>query len=97
VVSVFEFAVLALAIFRVIRFVIKDYLFDSFRQKVWDRFPPESTKTGYFLTCPWCVGFWVSLAFYSCYTIVPLQTMWIAVLFALSTLAGWLSALDDRF
>jgi hypothetical protein len=95
-IGLFEAAVLVLAVFRVTRFVVKDYLFASVRDWVWDRFPPESTKTGYFITCPWCVGFWLSLVLYTCYTIMPLQTLWVAFVLSLSALSGWLSALDDR-
>lgn len=92
-----DFVLLSLASFRVTRFVIKDFLFDSVRQWIWNRFPPESTKIGYWFTCPWCVGFWASLVFYFCYTIIPLYTMQVACVLSLSAVVGWLSALDDRF
>lgn len=91
------FILLSLAAFRVTRFVIKDFLFADFRDWVWAKFPPDSTKTGYFLTCPWCIGFWVSLALFFCYTILPSLTLWCCVVLALSTIVGWLTAFDDRF
>lgn len=92
-----EFLVLSLAAFRVTRFVIKDFLVAGLRDRLWNRFPPDSTKTGYFFTCPWCVGFWVSLALFFCYTIVPSPTLWVCYVLALSAVVGWLTAFDDRF
>lgn len=94
--AVVEFVVLGLAVFRLTRLVIKDHIVSALRDKIWDRFPPESTKIGYLITCPWCVGFWFSLAVYFCYTILPSQTMWACYVLALSAIVGWLTALDDR-
>lgn len=93
---VIDIAVLILAVFRLSRIVIKDHIFDSLRNRLWDRFPPESTKLGYLITCPWCIGFWLSLVVYICYTIVPLQTLWCCYVLAISAAVGWLTALDDR-
>lgn len=92
-----DFVILSLAVFRVTRFFVKDFLIEGLRSKFWERFPPESTKLGYFSTCAWCLGFWVSLTFYTCYTIMPLTIMWVSYVLALSTIVGWLTALDDRF
>lgn len=91
-----EFLVLSLAAYRLTRLIIRDTIVDSLRNKVWDRFPPESTKIGYLISCPWCMGFWFSLGLYFCYTIVPLQTLWISHVLALSAVVGLLTALDDR-
>ena len=92
----FEFFILALASFRVTRLFVQDVLFESFRERVWGRFSPESSKFGYLFTCFWCLGFWVSLIDFICYTILPTQTLFAAYVFALSAVVGWLSALDDR-
>lgn len=94
--SFFEFVVLSLAVFRVTKFFISDFLISGLRDRFWGKFPPESTKLGYLTTCPWCLGFWVSLVFYSCYTIVPVLSLWVASVLALSAVVGLLSALDDR-
>ena len=91
-----EFFVLSLAVFRVVRFLTKDFLIEGLRNRLWNRFPPETTKLGYFSTCAWCLGFWFSLVFFFCYTILPLQTLWISYVLALSTIVGWLAAFDDR-
>lgn len=94
--SLFAFILLVLGSFRITRFVVKDYLFSPVRDRIWDRFPPESTKLGYFFSCPWCVGFWSSLGVGFWYTIMPSQTLWFCIVLAMSTLVGWLTAFDDR-
>lgn len=94
--SALTFIILSLATYRATRFVLQDRLFDRARNWVWDRCPPETTRTGYLLTCPWCLGFWFSLAFVTCYTIVPAATLFIASVLALSAVVGWLSALENR-
>lgn len=91
-----EFLVLGLASFRLTRFFVQDFLLNGLRERFWLRFPPESSKLGYFSTCSWCLGFWVSLGVFFCYTIVPLQTLWVAYVFALSALVGLLTAFEDR-
>lgn len=91
-----EFLVLSLAVFRLTRLFVQDSIFDGLRSKFWERFPPESSKLGYFSTCSWCLGFWLSLGVYFCYTIVPLQTLWVAYVFALSAVVGLLTAFENR-
>jgi sterol desaturase/sphingolipid hydroxylase (fatty acid hydroxylase superfamily) len=92
----FQFIILCLATYRLTRLVIEDTIFSNLRDKFWDKFPPESTKLGYFITCPWCVGLWLSLIVTICYTIVPIQTMWACLPFAISSLVGLLTALEHR-
>lgn len=94
---VIEFLVLGLASFRVTKFLLSDVLFSPVRDWVWRRFPPESTKIGYFFTCPWCLGFWVSLGVYFWYTMLPLQMLWLCYVLALSAFVGLITALEDRF
>lgn len=93
---VVEFLVLSLAAFRISRFFIQDVLFEPLREKVWGRFSPESSRLGYLFTCFWCFGFWISLVLYFCYTILPVPTLWVAYVFALSAVIGLLSAFEDR-
>ena len=93
---VVDFIFLALACYRITRFLISDFLIQTLRDKFWDRFPPESTKLGYLATCPWCLSIWVGLALQTCYTIVPLQTMWFCYVLALSAVVGLLTALEDK-
>jgi len=50
----------ALATHRLTKLVLDDELTRPVREAVWRRFPPESTRLGYVLTCPWCSSIWVA-------------------------------------
>lgn len=100
-----EALILVLAAFRLTRLVIKDSIFDSLREKIWNRYPPvddqmrPNLNIGYLITCPYCIGFWISLILYICYTIdlTYTVTMYAASVLALSAVVGWLARIDDRF
>lgn len=92
-----EFALLALASYRLTRLLLRDSLLAPVREWVWERRPPESTRTGYLLTCPWCLGFWVSSGVWFCYTIAPVPALWVCCVLALSAVVGLLTAFEDRF
>lgn len=49
------------ALARATRLLIRDEITDFIRVWVFTRYGAES-KAGYFVTCPWCVGLWLSLA-----------------------------------
>jgi hypothetical protein len=80
--------ILALATFRVSRLLIADVIFDDLRNKLWEKYPPNSTKFGYLFTCPWCMSIWVASLITICYTIVPVATTIACIPFALSAVAG---------
>jgi hypothetical protein len=91
----FELVVLSLATYRLTRLVTRDTVFSSTRNKVWERFPPESSKLGYLFTCEWCLSVWVaSLLFIS--AMINTVTVLLAVPFALSAIAGLLTAYEDK-
>jgi hypothetical protein len=91
----FELVVLSLATYRLTRLVTRDTVFSSVRNKVWERFPPESSKFGYLFTCEWCLSVWVaSLLFIS--AMISTVTVLLAVPFALSAIAGLLTAYEDK-
>lgn len=56
--SIGELALLSLATYRATVLVIEDEITSPVRDKVFEKFPPQSTKLGYLLTCPWCVSIW---------------------------------------
>ena len=63
-----------LASMRLTRLVNADTILDPVRVRLARRFGPESTILE-FLGCPWCVGFWISLA--GAFVVsVPLQWPW---------------------
>ena len=91
----FELVVLGLATYRLTRLATRDNVFASIRNKFWERFPPESSKLGYLFTCEWCLSVWVaSLLFIS--AMISTVTVLVAVPFALSAIAGLLTAYEDR-
>jgi hypothetical protein len=61
-VSEISFLIDGLAVFRVTKLVNDDEIFADVRDKLLDRFPPESTKLGYLITCPWCVSIYTGFA-----------------------------------
>jgi len=59
--------------------------------------PPEyRDKLADFITCPFCMGFWVALGWFAAYLIFPTETLWVAVPFALNAAVvavnHWLSS-----
>ena len=94
--SVFDFIILALATYRATRLVIEDEIFYSLRNKIFNRFPPESSKIGYLFTCPWCASIWLGLGFVSWYTINADTARFFAVALGLSAVAGLLTAYENR-
>lgn len=65
-------AVLALASYRVTRFIVFDSLFDGLRHKVQNWLLVKEAlpyvKTLDLISCTWCVGVWVSAALYWLYS-----------------------------
>jgi Protein of unknown function (DUF1360) len=74
---------LALAAFRVWRLLAVDMVLDGPRERL-----PKSWA--WFVDCPWCLGFWVSLGWWAGYQLWPHAALVVAVPFAVSTLVGLL-------
>jgi Protein of unknown function (DUF1360) len=53
-----DFVIDALATERLTRLVVDDEITADLREWVWKKYPPESTKIGYLLTCPFCASVW---------------------------------------
>lgn len=47
------------ATYRLTKLVIDDEILADIREKIWEKYPPETTKIGYLTTCPWCVSIWM--------------------------------------
>lgn len=86
------FVVLALATHRLTRLVTTDTIFSKLRDRFWRRFPPESSMLGYLLTCDWCTSIWTGSLVVISYTIYSSATMLVALILAVSTVAGALAA-----
>ena len=86
---------LALAVFRIYRLIAEDTILDGPRRKIlrlgneWmkegDKVP-ETFRAHWsaFITCPWCLGFWLSLLAWVAWLIFPTETVFLAVPWALS-------------
>lgn len=91
----FELTILALATYRITRLFTRDTILNTLRNRFWDRFPPESTKLGYLFTCEWCLSVWVaSVIFIS--AMISTVTVLVVAPFALSAIAGLLTAYEDK-
>lgn len=54
-----KFIIYSLAVYRLTKLVKDDYITEDLRNKIFDKFPPD-TKIGYFFTCPWCISIWAA-------------------------------------
>ena len=90
-----EYAILGLATYRITRLFTRDTILNSFRNWWWKKFPPEKHPLGYLLTCEWCLSFWVASLLFGCYMINTV-TVLVAAPFALSAIAGLLTAYEDK-
>lgn len=90
-ITLIHFLILSLAAFRLTHLVTTDAIADGFRSKVWSKYPP-STKIGYLITCNWCTGFWVSLFVAVGYLTLPLATLVVSLVLAISAAIGLISA-----
>lgn len=45
-------------------------------------------KWGVFITCPWCAGFWISVAWWIAWLITPDWTLWAATPWAISAVVA---------
>ena len=91
-----DFLILSLACYRITRLIIEDTITEPLRERVWKRFPPESTRIGYLFTCPWCTGFWVSVLIVAAYLLLPSATIAIALVFAFSAVVGIIDTILHR-
>lgn len=89
------YIVLTLATFRVTRFITTDFLFDPMRQWIWKKFPPETTKIGYLITCSWCSSFWVAAIIIAAYLLAPSITFVVSLVLSISSIVGYIAARVD--
>lgn len=93
---VLHFIVLTLAVYRVTRAICYDEIFNVAREAIWAKFPHKTTYIGYFLTCPWCISMWVALPAMLVYAAFPTTAFLIGCIFAMSAIAGLITARLDQ-
>jgi hypothetical protein len=84
------FVILALAAFRVTRVITTDVVFEPVRERIWKKFP-SSKGFGYLITCDWCTGFYVSIAFVLAYLLVPVIVYVVSLVLSISAIIGLLA------
>lgn len=91
-----ELTLLGLATYRLTRLITRDEIFSNFRDWVWEKRPPDSSKLGYLLTCEWCMSIWVASLLQISRMIIPIPTNIVVTVLALSAIAGLLTAHEDK-
>jgi len=86
-----DLAIDALTTYRITRLVVEDEIAAPMRDRVWDRWPPDSTRVGYLITCPWCVSVWVGAGVVAARAVAPAAWRPLSGALALSALAGVVS------
>jgi hypothetical protein len=92
-----EFLLLAGASFRVWKLVAEDTLLDRSRQwllggepSLGNATPPPGYRVEFalWLTCPWCAGFWISLAWWAAWLLFGEWALLASTPWALSAVVG---------
>lgn len=81
----------ALAVYRLTKLVIDDKITEDYREAVFERFPPETTKIGFMFTCPWCISIWVGFGVVLARKIAPEAWDATATALAASSVSGLLA------
>ncbi|MES2179862.1 MAG: DUF1360 domain-containing protein [Gemmatimonadota bacterium] len=85
------FLLLVLAAYRTWRLLALDTITDPIRH----RFVRAESKTEEFLQCPYCFGFWVTLAWWLAWVAWPHWSLVVATPFALSAVVALIGARLD--
>ena len=81
----------ALATYRISKIFIDDVIFERPREAIFKKFPPESTKIGYFFTCYWCTSMWVATLLTIGFILIPSVMLIVCFPFAVSAIVGFVS------
>lgn len=90
--SITSTAISALATYRLSRLAIEDEITAPVRDKIWSKYPPETSRIGYLLTCYWCTSIYAASALEISRMIAPRTTRSVETVLAASALAGLLAA-----
>jgi hypothetical protein len=95
-ISIFHFAILALASYRLTGVVVEDVILNRVRSLIWKKFPPENEGIGYIITCVKCTSIWTSALLVLLYTIDQGTAIVIGSILAVSAVVRLLTALVDH-
>lgn len=90
-----KFIISSLATYRLTRLITTDEIAAPLREKVWEKYPPETSRVGYLLTCDWCSSVYAASALQISRIIAPRTTTALETTLALSAVAGLLAAHTD--
>lgn len=76
------------ATYRLTKLMLDDTIMDDVRNKIWDRYPPESTKIGYLFTCPWCMSIWTGALIFGLRKVNPEIATYTSSLLTASAVTG---------
>jgi hypothetical protein len=93
--TLFEFVIIGLAVFRLSRLITTDVIFEPLRNRFWKKHPPQSSKLGYLITCDWCTSIWVASLVVPSVIIIPVL-VYVYAVFAASAIAGLLTAYEQK-
>jgi len=91
-----QFALLALAAFRIWKLVGDDAVLDKPRDWVLVRLEERAKWLDYFITCPWCAGTYIVIAWWGAWQLWPHATLIAAGLVALGAAVGFLGVIIDK-
>jgi hypothetical protein len=76
------------AVYRLTKLATHDVILQDIREKIWEKFPPESTKIGYLTTCPWCMSIWAGAGIFALRKVSPETADYVSSVLAASAVAG---------
>jgi len=89
--------VMALAVFRVYRLIAEDDIADRPREWLLAKLKEERlVQLDKLITCPWCLGWWLSLGVYLFWLWLPTETLVVCTPFALSAVVALISKNLDK-
>lgn len=94
--STTDYALAALATYRLTRLVTTDEITAPIRDRIWRTRPPETSRVGYLLTCNWCSSIYAASALEMSRMIAPRTTRAVETVLALSAVSGLLAARLDE-
>lgn len=90
-ISLVALIILGAGTYRISKLFIEDVIFEKIREKIFTKFPPETSRIGYFFTCYWCMSIWIGTLVTLGYILGGTVMILVCLPFALSAIAGLLS------
>lgn len=93
-IAVLSIPFLALAVYRLWRIIAVDQITEPIRNLfIWNNTPLWNWITD-LVTCPWCLGFHLSIVMWALWTFLPQVGYPVVTILAMSTLVGLIGKLD---